>query len=554
MTHRDLGFDYSFGTEDEGEELLPNGIPSELSEPPAGAVPESVEPQRQQKENASLQAERILVYLGNLLKKNPAPVLLTDQHLNREDEGYAGVPAGYTYLYQFAAHDMTHSALEARPLGGPSNPQSDLRREALVLETLFGGGPSGCRHAYDMRNANGAYPLRLGHFRDPVDQCVRLPPSRDLPRAYFSKTGARHANCRMSDVLIADPRNDDNNLLAQLTVLFSRLYNVLVKKTETEAKIPMRDRAILARLATIRIYRRILRVDLMGRLMQEDIREAYSTDKRPVLLRATDPPVSREFRFAASRLAHSMVRPKYTLNASDNLAPVGLTEILNMSSLRATWGSPPTPRNWMIDWEFFFKFEQSQVADDQFNWALKFGPLLAPPLTLLEADTPLKDEYPPGVSMRDLLRANLGKTECVASLLKRAWKNGARFKGFDCICDDQARLRMVDEGLAALEVKADAATSGILQGLDRCVLVTNPPLLLYLMIEAQVLGKGRTHGPLGSILVGDAFLPVFEDEDQSTKMAQDAADLEASVFGQGNEIATMPDLITNLDSVEELDG
>ncbi len=551
MSHRDLGFKYTFGSEQ--KELTDEEYTGGTVEPPNGVISQKKNLSSSSKSDADQQAERIITYVAQLLGDTPlTDGNLTHQNLNSEEGSYIGVPAGYTYLYQFAAHDMTHSLLEARPLHDASNQQTDLRREPLALETLFGGGPLGCRHAYDMRNEHGAYPLRLGEFRT---ECgLRTLPPRDLPRVYFSTNGAvslgndGKADHKVTDVLIADPRNDDNNLLAQMTVVFSRLYNALIKKTEACDNIPVRNRALAARTASIRIYRRILRADLMRRLIQADVLESYLKHKEPILCKSGDRSVSLEFRFAASRLAHSMVRPMYILNTPEQKNKVGkvlLSRILSMSSLHR-WGDLPTPRNWMIDWELFFELPEKPVPPEQFNWALKFGPSLALAMTEREAGEPLQVGYPMGVPIRDFLRARTGETHSVKSLIELVRSKGVMFQGLDEIIDDDRRREMVNKGLSILEEKPTGASTSINE-CDRCALLNDPPLLFFLMIEADLLSGGRTYGPLGSILVGDAFVPVFEDADNTTRMAQDASMLEALAFGEGVEIATMPDLIRSLD-------
>ena len=58
------------------------------------------------------------------------------------------IPSGYTYLLQFVAHDLVHSAIPLSVSGGLGAGTANARRAPLRLETLFGSGPVGSPHIY----------------------------------------------------------------------------------------------------------------------------------------------------------------------------------------------------------------------------------------------------------------------------------------------------------------------------------------------------------------------------------------------------------------------
>jgi hypothetical protein len=494
------------------------------------------------------QTRRILIYIGSLLNSSLRIPPLEGTALNRPADDHPGVPAGYTYLYQFAAHDMTHTAVVPRPIGDFDLADVDMRRQPLALDTLFGGGPSACRHAYDTGKGNGDFPLRLGVFRESKRESPRVGPARDLPRCAFAENQVPDEKATLTEVLIADPRNDDNNLLAQMTVLFSRLYNVLMAgtapQTEEEVPVPNRHRAQLAREATIRVYRRILRKDLTWRIMQRDVWEHFNSTGAAILQTRMDSAVSREFRSAASRLAHSMVRPHYALNAESR--SVDLERILLTSSLHAAW-RVPTPRKWMIDWRYFFPTGAGDVPEEDFNWALKFGPYFGLGMGAQSAAAAPEPCYPHGVMMLDLLRDNLTHTEDVAQLLQRLSDANLEFRGLAELQDADYRRRLVADGLAALEANVAPSVREPFFDEDREKLIEHPPLLLFLMFEAQALGNGLTHGPLGSVLVGDAFLPVFK-AGNGMNFGSYARTLEEKVLD--GTVDCMADLIRKLDAAD----
>src|SRR5712671_2513343 len=58
------------------------------------------------------------------------------------------IPSGYTYLLQFVAHDLVHSAIPLSVAGALGAGTANARRTPLRLETLFGNGPVGSPHIY----------------------------------------------------------------------------------------------------------------------------------------------------------------------------------------------------------------------------------------------------------------------------------------------------------------------------------------------------------------------------------------------------------------------
>lgn len=104
--------------------------------------------------------------------------------------------AGFTFLGQLIDHDLTLDALSQ--LGDRDEPAVDFRTPRLDLDNVYGAGPVVSRTIYD-GSAEGK--LRLA--ADGVD---------------FGRTSEGAA-------LIADPRNDENMLLAQLHLAFIKFHN-----------------------------------------------------------------------------------------------------------------------------------------------------------------------------------------------------------------------------------------------------------------------------------------------------------------------------------------
>ena len=536
MSHRDIGFGDFFSRIKAIEE--PGGSSAFTLRVPHGDTFTLTRTQRE---------ERALIHFAELLNARPSGVDPYLGFLNDSDGTYEGVPAGYTYLFQLASHDLVHTSLEPRAFDDYATKPRNLRGEVLALETVFGGGPIGCPHAYDRQVADGAVPLRTGLFRDDsLSVKTRHGPPGDLPRARYNEHEPEELSEHYTEVLIADQRNDDNNILAQLTVLFHRLYNAIVAKTPVVSlgpsgiSLPPRHRARIARLATIRIYRRILRHDLLPKLMHPDVIGLYQVDAPKRQLFTTDVEALSHFGAAASRVAHSMVREKYFLRDG---FPIDLRRLISTSSLHYV-KSVPTQKSWEIDWSLFFP-EAGDIRDST-NWAMRLGPHIPTGLNKAEAVQSVTPKYPPGTPMRDLIAGKWAELRSAKDLIDTFRHGGIGMGTFGEMQTSDIVNRVVQAGFQALGVQPAGNESAGMSFVDVGDIERTPPLTLYLTFEALSEGdRGRTYGPLGSIIIGDSFLPVFQQPDISNDSEKHAGYLEAAVF-PGDPIASMPELLRRL--------
>src|SRR5262249_18478567 len=155
----------------------------------------------------------------------------------RNPDDNPGIPSGYTYLLQLVAHDMVQTSVPFWAAAALGLASRNLRSSTLMLDTLYGGGPTASTVAYSAigHTAGDRTQLRGGSVQSKAtglaaaaNQC----PVRDLARINLDNgAGVQAANFEYASVTCAaDTRNDDNLVLAQLVALFATLHNALADR------------------------------------------------------------------------------------------------------------------------------------------------------------------------------------------------------------------------------------------------------------------------------------------------------------------------------------
>jgi hypothetical protein len=417
----------------------------------------------------------------------------------------AAIPAGATYLGQFVVHDLDYPTRSADP-----------GYTRLDLGLISGDGPKHDAYAYQVPAAPGAgrHLLRIGRAR-PTATSPAWGALRDLPRTSSPHIDARPVDTR-SEALVPNSFSDSNLLLGQMQVLWALMHNAAAG---TLAETRTADAAFaLARRITRGIYRDAIRHDLLGTWLMPRFRERY-TAAEPRRLGAAPTRTPREFMAGVGRLGHGLVREIYALN--DTLEVAGLRNLVRHTSTGRPHEMPLT-EDWLVDFSRFFAIGSSVPQR-----ARALGPHVARPFaTGLGKAT---DGSTDGLVLRDLIACSRGGLRSVRSLIFRAARAEPRlFEG--CLAQDEASWQgalaawLADTGLAPGEIERLAA---------------DPPLTLYLMLEAEHDTGGKSLGALGSVIMGEtiaAALPAVE-ADEGLEAAR------AAVFGAGGVPASMAGMI-----------
>ena len=479
------------------------------------------------------------------------------------------IPSGYTYLLQFVAHDLVHSAIPLSVAGTLGAGTANARREPLRLETLFGSGPVGSPHIYalDAPRDDRRTKLRLGRMRwkenEPASGC----PFRDIARAPAenvtgidrSIAGVRPA---LTEALVADPRNDDHAVMSQLTAVFALLHNSLIdliRRQESDGAPNSQfgaayKRFLCSREALTLIYHNIIRNDLMRRVIHPAIYAAYSgplaqfIDRPEAGENLGDWQIPFEFSHGAFRFGHAMVRPEYCIN---DLSIHDLNNTLEKTSASDP-GNMPLDETWMVKWSRFFEIDGSKP-----NFSRRIGPYLSDGLGNDQIFPAFDETERVGLLYRDLLGAGLAGMWSIEALIAEIGRRRPQFIAMSRLLADRShRVSQLREWLGA------APAYGALTAEDIETLSNDPPLPFFILFEAmrQPHAEGLRLGPLGSIIASEVIFGTLAGDPRSSSgdaLRSQLADLSreyypANFFQDIPEISNMAQLVEFTTEIAEL--
>ncbi|HEX8354217.1 MAG TPA: peroxidase family protein, partial [Pyrinomonadaceae bacterium] len=273
------------------------------------------------------------------------------------DKGDSDIPAGYTYLGQFIAHEVTHDST-GELLAAGLNPEN-LNTPEIDLDSLY-GGEDGPRKRPELYRKDGVH-LRTRDTLYTGDFNVSFP--NDLPRgAQESPEGTKTGPTR---ALLGDPRNDENLAVAQTHVAFIHFHNKVVDEIRGAGKAQSGAQVFaLAREQVIRHYQWVILHDFLPRLVRADVLDRvmrhapgwFKGDGEGLFM-------PLEFSAAAFRIGHTMVRDRYEWNPRRRSGCRHHPAPLLMDLFRQTGfleggldGLHGLKSDWVIDWRHFYDF------------------------------------------------------------------------------------------------------------------------------------------------------------------------------------------------------
>ena len=364
------------------------------------------------------------------------------------------IPAGFTYLGQFIDHDITFDPTSVHDRRKDPRALENFRTPRFDLDSVYGSGPVVQPFLYDWKEFSPpGVKLLVGH--NAIDG------TDDLPRNQQGRA------------VIADARNDEHRIIAQLHLLFIRFHNALVDHLKAK-KVKDDDLLVEAQEQTRWHYQWIIVHDFLPKILGAELstfhREHYNWKREPFI------PV--EFSAAAYRFGHSMIRDRYGLQRRPpdlEGPPRGI--LLFPDLVGFTW----LPRQLVIDWERFFALPGvKREPQDSF----RIDTAIASPLLHLP-------EGDPELPRRNLLRGRkleLPSGQDVACALHEPR-----------LTEDELQLGDVEDA----KLRAELAAS--------------TPLWYYVLCEAAGArgDAGRHLGPVGGRIVAEVFLGLLEGDPDS---------------------------------------
>jgi hypothetical protein len=372
-------------------------------------------------------------------------------------------PAGFTFFGQFIDHDitLTESATGAEDDLTAIRPASafiNLRTPDFELDSVFGFGPE---HAISRVLFKPDGTMITGS--DTGHEAWDLPRQLD------------------GTAVIADPRNDENKIVAQIHAAFIRAYNRLHAEKGNYPE---------ARIELYHTYQYIVLNDYLKRFVDpalvEQVRQAgaplYSAMANAAGRRLLMP---LEFSVAAFRFGHSQVRGGYLLNRGPNAGfPLFSDTAPDLN------GREPIAPNARVDFTLFFDDRlppggPAGAVDlpQGFNRTRKIDTKLSGPLALLRNPGIASSTGPNPVdtlkSPRSLAKRNLFRARQLSVV---SGQRAATLLGI-------APLSAQELGLANMPMSLQLKT----------------PLWYYVLKEAELLG-GERLGPVGGRILAETFL------------------------------------------------
>ena len=412
-----------------------------------------------------------------------------------------GIDAGYTYLGQFIDHDLTFDPLSSLLKQNDPDALTDFRTPRFDLDSLYGRGPDDQPYLYE----DGGLYFKLGRKLTGSDFDAQ---ACDLPRHGLDGQRKR--------ALIADPRNDENVIVAQLHATLLRFHNRVVKHLALGGRKPNFEEA--QRFVRWHYQWVVLHDFLPTVVGQEAVYEVlpHLRNGTSIFVDKPDlrffkwrrePFMPIEFSAGAYRFGHSMVRPLYRLNT--NLLGQGEDDPVNGRKMILTPedndhglnGFRAFPDHWAVDWSLFFKMTMRppKTGVNRLQKSYKIDTSLVNPLgTLPRSVAP---------TMRSLAERNLKRG---VSMGLPSGQAVARAMGLEPIADDQLRVGKATEEDHAKNKRMTEISPAFSD---------NAPLWCYVLAEAQQqFEKDDTPirlGPVGGRLVAEVFVGLLTGDSHS---------------------------------------
>jgi hypothetical protein len=381
------------------------------------------------------------------------------------------VPAGMTYFGQFIDHDLT---LDATSKLGTTTDLTTLKNERTSfcdLDSCYG--------------LNNQYLNAQGLF----DIGVNSNGEADIPRDANGKG------------ILADQRNDENIILAQLQLAFMKFHNRVfqtITSNVANRRLTLPQKINLAKRIVTNHYQWLIIYDFLYTICGKYFSRLFDATGAPIIspqIQAMYPNMPIEFSGGLFRVGHTMVRDSYYLNKHfDTFSIFSPTLPLPLISTPDLRGSSPLPPNYTIDWSMYFPmpytkgFQVAEQFDTFINKTLYHLPIIVADSASLPERSLLRGKSYGLPSGQNLARAfGLPESEILTG------KKG------NMIIQTQYMPTITANDLNYLQVLFE----------------DNTPLFYYGLKDNHVNGNGEHLGPLSAKVIGETILCLIKNNPTS---------------------------------------
>ncbi len=230
--------------------------------------------------------------------------LITDPAKSAHNPNNPTLTAGFTFLGQFLDHDMTFDPTSS--LARAQDPESirNFRIPALDLDSVYGGGPAVSPYLYDQNVDEGRTTFLTEEIPGSAAVSIDGNARRDLPRN------------SQSVALIADPRNDENMMVAGLQQAMLRFHNQVYLDVAADLGTAYTvDETFAEAQRVVRWhYQWMVLHEFLPRTVGQTTAQDVLDNGLKFFIWRNDPYIPVEFSVGAYRFGHSQVRPSYRAN------------------------------------------------------------------------------------------------------------------------------------------------------------------------------------------------------------------------------------------------
>jgi hypothetical protein len=397
--------------------------------------------------------------------------------------GDSRIPAGYTYLAQFIAHDLSFDPTPSLQQRVDVSTLNNLSVPGFDLDCVYGRGP--LEQPYLYKQEDGSVRMLLGRVLGSLTAAPDKSTPRDVPRnvQVDSDNSQPSFSPPAGRALIGDPRNDEHVIISQLHAVFLRFHNCLADDLKQELKAEPAFETVQNQVRWH--YQWMILRDFLPRIIDEETYDSVLPHVKAGTDIHHDPPcaphykpqggpyIPVEFTDAAYRYGHSMIRGEYRLNSNNSPGVGGPFPILGTNLQSALTGLRAFADTWVVDWGFFFDGLPS--SSQSLQKALKVNTFFRS--ELLHLPPAVTGGAPYSLPERDLDRAH--------TLRLPSGQQVATALGIDAMSD--AMLFKHRPDLAP-------AFAG------------KTPLSYYVLAEAEQLREGEKLGPIGGRIVMETMV------------------------------------------------